>query len=348
MCSGIPPNHRLRVMTTGMSHQGHFIFSRLHPWWTEAAITTHRSFDGYRRAATAVLVILTLIATVALARDSFAARWLYEQRNMEAIGIIAVVFVSLRLPFVTLARSLRNGWMATLPLHGDRNVLIMATAAAGTILFAWLTVGLAGIGVGIGLDAYLRLLGTLGVGVAISCFALAGIAVRALRRPPAPLVRTGSRIPLLSLSWLEDARLPHLVAWQNRECTRRWRTSVGAKPVAILLLFFPGSSGPGPLCILLTIVLLVTWYRCVLHSSYAVVVLAVPVTRPWPLAPGCVVRALMRFPLAAGALCFSLLFVVFLTMQPLGAAVGCALLALALAAPVTLVRLLARLRTLPQ
>lgn len=292
----------------------------------------------------------TVAAIILLARDADAARWLHEQRVAGAIGLGVVMVLALRVPMATLAQSLRDGWIATLPLpaRSRRNTVLLATAGAGLLVWTWVAVAVSGSVIGIGITGYLQLVGMLGAGVVLACGALAMFAMRALRRPAVPLPRQGARIPLLSLSWLEDPQLPHLVAWQHRDCTRRWRTGGGVKPVGVLLLAFPGSSSPGPLVLLLVIVLLLSWYRCVLQASLAVVVAAAALTRPLPLPPGRAARALARFPVVAGMSCVVLLFAALLSVQPPGWAALGAVLAVALAAPVTLARLVARLRELAQ
>lgn len=334
---------------TATSKATHFALARLHPCWTQAALQGRRSLDGFRKAACAALVVMTLVAIFALARDA-AARWLLEYRHVAAIAIAVVLVFSLRLSIVQLARSLRYGWMAALPLppQAGRRTLLLATTALGMLTLAWLAVALVGLGVSLGISVYVTVLGSLFLGVVAACLALAWMAAWAWRRPPVMLTRPGMRVPLLSLSWLEHPQLPYFVAWQNRECTRQWRTSGGAKPTCLVLLLFPGSPSPWLLFVWVAIVLLVAWYRCVLQSSLDVVERAVPLTRPWPLPAGLVAHALMRFPSAASALAFSMLFAALLTMLPPLPAAGGGVFALVLAAPITLARLVARFWELEQ
>lgn len=335
-------------MTAQLSTRPHLPLRHLHPWWSEAALTWRRSFDGYRRVAVGLLAICTVATIIVLARNADAARWLHGQRMALAIGLGVVMLLALRVPMATLAQALRDGWMATLPLPAGsrRNMVLLATAGAGLLVWAWVAVAVSGSVVGTGLRGYLQLAGTVGAGVVLACGALAMLALRALRRPAVPLPRQGARIPLLSLSWLEDPQLPHLVAWQHRDCTRRWRTGGGVKPVGVLLLAFPGSSSPGPLVLLLVIVLLLSWYRCVLQASLSVVVAAAAPLRPLPLPPGLAARAFARFPASAGVSSVVLLFAALVSVQPPSWAALLSLLAVALAAPVTLARLITRLKEL--
>lgn len=339
---------RVSTMTAqaSTSTATYFAPARLHPYWTQAALQGRRSLDGLRTAACAALVVMTLLASVALARDAGTARWLLEHRHAAAIAIALVLVFSLRLAIAELARSLRYGWTAALPLppQTGRRTLLLATMAFGALATAWLAVGLAGLGVSLDMSAYVAMLGSAITGVVAACVALAWMAARAWRRPPVVDARPGMRVPLLSLSWLEHPRSPYLVAWQNRECARQWRTSGGAKPVCLVLLLFPGSPSPALLFVWVAMVLLVAWYRCVLQSSLGVVERAMPLTRAWPLAHGQVAHALMRFPLAASVLVIGMLFAALLTMLPPLPAAGGSVLGLALAAPLTLARLVVKFR----
>jgi hypothetical protein len=324
------------------------VLPRLHPWWTQVWLQGRRSFDTYRLAAGAALAGATLVASAVLARDAAAANLLFEHRQLAAIVVAALLLFSLRLAVANAARSLRYGWMAALPLppHAGRRTLLVATLVIGVLAIAWLALGLAGLGVSLGMSAFARMLANLLVGVVAGCLGLAWVAHRSWQRPAAMPVRVGIRVPLLSLAWLEVEQLPFLVAWQNRECTRRWRTSGGAKPVALVLLLFPGSESPGIFFGLIAGALVIAWHRCLIQSSLEVTERAASLARRWPLSGTAVKRALLRFPLAGSALAFVALFAaVALTMQPPLAAAVASALALALASPLTLARLAARMRS---
>jgi hypothetical protein len=316
---------------------------RLHPWWTQAVLQGRRSFDFTFKAACTALLVLTLGASALLAGDATAARWLLGGRVPAALLVATALVLVLRQPIAGLARSLRYGWMAALPLppQAGRRTLLSAAAALSMLALAWLAAGLAGLGVALGMPAYLRMLGTLAIGVAAAWLVLAWFAFHVWRQPRALPARAGVRVPVLPVSWLEDPRLPGLVAWQHRECTLRWRTAGGAKPVCLVLLLFPGSPSPWSLLLLLIIVLLAAWYRCVLQSALQVAVRAGALIAAWPLRRRLAAHALLRFPLAAGAVTSAVLFAMLLTRLSLLPSIACSVAILLASAPITLARLAA-------
>jgi len=322
--------------------------SRLHPWWTQAWLHGLRSFDGLRLAACIALAGATLVAIIAMRLDATAARAVLEQRHLFAAATAIVLFFSLRMSAAKAARSLRHGWMAALPMpiHSGPRTLVSAATLFGMLVFAWFALGLGGLGADLGLSAYLAVLGPLCAGIATACVGLAGIALHAWRRPMAIADRRGLRVPLLSLAWLEHGRLPSLVAWQHRECAQQWRMGGGAKPVGLVLLLFPGSPSRWELFGLIGVVLVLAWHRCLLQSSLQVAERTALLTRQWTLPPRDVARVLLRLPLAASALACVLLFALLLTMQPPLWAAASAVPGLALASPITLVRLVACYRKL--
>jgi hypothetical protein len=319
-----------------------------HPWWGQAVLQARRSLDGPRLVALAALVGATVLAIVVLARNAAAAHALFDHRQLVAIATAVVQLFALRPTIAQAARSLRYGWTATLPLptRSGRGTLLSATILFAALLPAWLAVVLTGLGLGLGASAYVAVLGDVLIGGVAACAGLTWFALRAWERPATTPTRPGTRNPLVSLAWLESPQLPFLVAWQNRECTRLWRSSGGAKPVGVLLLLFPGAEYPWTLFSLIAVVVAVAWFRCALRASLAVATLVVTFARQWTQPGGSVASALSRFPLACSALAISVLFGALLTIQPLSSAAVGAILALPMAGPITIARLISRFREL--
>ncbi|MEH6416301.1 hypothetical protein [Pseudomonas sp. CGJS7] len=280
----------------------------LHPWIHEARLALARGGGWRRWRMRAALVALGVAAVVCL------RLWSAEAAALPAalprliaqlplpFGLLALVFAYglARGRLIALDDTLRHGWWAAAPIEPARatRTLVMLTLIAG--LAAMLVVALALAVLGGDSQAQRGAGAILIAGVALGT-ALGLISALRHRRHPARRMREGARQPLFGLTWLDDARLPHVSDWQRREALLRWRRGGHAWMIGAVLLAMPGSTGAASGAGVLLIAIALAWFSLVVQACAEASADAERLLTSTARAPHALARAAWRYPAFAFA-----------------------------------------------
>jgi hypothetical protein len=195
----------------------------------------------------------------------------------------------------------RFGWCAALPtdprvttrvMLGLTGAALLAAMVAGTLLLGFVAIA-APYREALGLAAF-GLDGGLVIGTLVAVWPV-------LRKDGIVRMRhaDGIREPLLALSWLNDARLPHLLDWQRRATLVNWRRGGSLAIVGSVLLLVPmGTLIPAVVALVLVTASLV-WLRVAMRASAEVTLMAVRLLQATPGAAGRLRPVALRYPLVA-------------------------------------------------
>ncbi len=279
--------------------------ARRHPWWRQWRLECRRrdrvrSFARWTAGLAAVSVPLAALAgeggRAALADSGLRlfAQWPLAM----GVSLALLVHIAIRARLRPLAHELRSGWWAAAPLPpwAVTQTLVAMGAGIALAVLTLCTVLLAGaawaasIPVPTGLAVAVLIAGT-------AAGALLGVATSL--RPALPARIDGRRAPLLPLTALNDARMPHLFDWQHRAAVLRWRRGGNAQIVAVAMLLLPGGASPAGAFGLLLLATVLAWLGAALAGAAEATVQACEALRALPLTPHVRRRALLRYPLFA-------------------------------------------------
>ncbi|MDN5924260.1 MAG: hypothetical protein L0H70_04595 [Xanthomonadales bacterium] len=118
----------------------------------------------------------------------------------------------------------------------------------------------------------------------------------------------GIREPLLTLPWLNDPHLPHLLDWQRRAALVSWRRGGSFVVVGGVLAVVPHGAVMPKVVALLLLVLSLVWLAVVMRTCAAVAIDAKRLLGAMPLGAIRMRLAALRYPLVA-AICAAVMAV---------------------------------------
>jgi hypothetical protein len=271
-----------------------------HPWIGEARLGIGR-LDVAALVRTLGAPLLLSVSAGAMAVAALYSASLDWLPPCAAI-LLAAGYAVARNRLVWLSTSWRCGWWGAAPLApgaATRTLWFLLTVAALAawllaVLPAWALANVAPQPTHLR-PALLSLAFAIGGGAL-----LAGIAANHPRR--SRRAHAGIHVPLLPMSWPDDARLPHLCDWQRRETLARWRGGGHFGLIGVSLATLPMSAPLPTVAGIAMLAASLAWLTLVLRTCAEVAVEADDLLRATPVDAERMRRAQWRYP-AFAALC---------------------------------------------
>ena len=279
--------------------------ARWHPWFAQWRLQSRRR--GHARSLLRATLGLAAVIVPLAAWAGEGGRAALADAGLQtfarwpmaiALSLALLVHIAVSARLRPLAHELRNGWWAAAPLApGSINRTLVAVGAVIALMATGVSVLLlAALAQAARTPVPFDVVG--GVLLAgIGGGAVLGVAT-SLRRVPPPATER-RRQPLLRLSALDDASLPHLFDWQHRAGVLRWRRGGHASVIAVAMLLLPGGATPGGGVGLLLLATVLAWLGAALAGAAEAATQAAALMRALPMVPQRRRRAVLRYPLFA-------------------------------------------------